>query len=685
MESAINFFPQFASGLGGLISAGKLQAGNSVLSITTPSNIQGVGGLSSGVGENFNNLLTVLQSNAPIAESLPGTANPLLAGQKKLAYRSALEIISGSSLPAAPLNRTTYKAPPGTAMSGEHPSATSATHSDSALSHPAPMTGQGWPVSELISILTPPANAPATKDGDGASEITDAKSDLSVNRQSQSLPYHGLEIIPKPLEQNSPSLITQTETASKLTDDATLAENHNKGSGAGFALSRPNEINAGGNEPLSPTVISGGTGMPASNSAEQKPETTGKEPANILTNISLPERSVDPAAQNQGVAGALAGKLSQQPTPRPNIRNFSQTAGSTTPTARAGTLSQAQGDSIAAAQPGTKTESQDSQLSDVSVETATNSALSPPPGNQRQKSETQAVQDDSSGLTANTSLTSIKAPLITAVNSSPDIADANPAGQTQEEAQQITPVKNGQKDSAVLKDRSEIASAQTATASSATQSAQNAAPMQTTSADGQNFAQTLTRQYSAPAHTNPSREEVSSAAQTDPVEVGSALVMEKHEAIRTHVTGPAQRPDAPSHPVSPPIRDIVLNIVQHADNGVNRFQLRLDPPELGRVEVRMEISSEGKLTAVIAVERPETLDLLQRDARALERSLEDAGLRTGNNSLSFSLKGGRQEYHAQEPSGMGSLRSDSPLADDHDGSPPSVSYRFTSRAVNITI
>jgi flagellar hook-length control protein FliK len=683
MESAINFFPQFASGLGGLISAGKLQAGNSVLSITTPSNIQGVGGLSSGVAENFNNLLSVLQSNAPIAESLPVTANPLLAGQKKLAYRSALEIISGSSLPAAPLNRTTYNALPGTAVSGEHHPTTAATRSDSAPSHPAPMTGQGWPVSELISILTPPANAPATKDGDGASEITEAKTDLSVNRQSQSLPYHGLEIIPMSLEQSSPSLITQTEPASKLSDDATLAENHNKGSGAGLALSRPNEINAVSNEPLSPTVISGGTGMTASNSAEQKPETTGKEPANILTNITLPERSVDPAAQNQGVAGALAGKLSQQPTPRPNIRNLSPAADSTTPTAGTGTLSQAQADSTTGAQPGTKTEAQDSQPSDASGQTAANSALSPRP--EPLKSETQAVQANSSGQTANASLTSITAPLITAVNSSPDIADANLAGQTQEEEQQITPAKNGQTDSAVLKDRSEIASAQTAAASSAPKSAQNAATMQNTSADGQNFAQTLTPQYSAPAHANPRKEEVSSAEQANPVEVGNALVVERQEAIRTHVTGPGQRPDVPSHPASPPIRDIVLNIVQHADNGVNRFQLRLDPPELGRVEVRMEISAEGKLTAVIAVERPETLDLLQRDARALERSLEEAGLKTGNNSLSFSLKGGRQEYHAQEPSGMGRLHSDSPLADDHDGSPPSASYRFASRAVNITI
>src|SRR5690606_19533254 len=46
----------------------------------------------------------------------------------------------------------------------------------------------------------------------------------------------------------------------------------------------------------------------------------------------------------------------------------------------------------------------------------------------------------------------------------------------------------------------------------------------------------------------------------------------------------------------------------------------------------------GNLHARLTVERSETLDLLQRDARALERALSQAGLDGAKTSLEFSLK-----------------------------------------------
>jgi hypothetical protein len=44
------------------------------------------------------------------------------------------------------------------------------------------------------------------------------------------------------------------------------------------------------------------------------------------------------------------------------------------------------------------------------------------------------------------------------------------------------------------------------------------------------------------------------------------------------------------------------------------------------------------VTSHLIVDRPETLDLLRRDAPNLERSLQDAGLTTGDNALQFSLR-----------------------------------------------
>ncbi|MES1155314.1 MAG: flagellar hook-length control protein FliK, partial [Pseudorhodoplanes sp.] len=55
----------------------------------------------------------------------------------------------------------------------------------------------------------------------------------------------------------------------------------------------------------------------------------------------------------------------------------------------------------------------------------------------------------------------------------------------------------------------------------------------------------------------------------------------------------------------------------------------------------------GHVTSRLLAERPETLDLLRRDAHQLERSLQDAGLKTSDNAMQFSLRdqgfAGRQD------------------------------------------
>jgi hypothetical protein len=66
--------------------------------------------------------------------------------------------------------------------------------------------------------------------------------------------------------------------------------------------------------------------------------------------------------------------------------------------------------------------------------------------------------------------------------------------------------------------------------------------------------------------------------------------------------------------------------------------VQLEPPALGRVEVRLEFGRDNRVTALIAADRHDTLDLLQRDSRGLERTLQDAGVRLGEGGLSFSLR-----------------------------------------------
>ncbi len=73
-------------------------------------------------------------------------------------------------------------------------------------------------------------------------------------------------------------------------------------------------------------------------------------------------------------------------------------------------------------------------------------------------------------------------------------------------------------------------------------------------------------------------------------------------------------------------------------NGENtRFDFRIDPPELGRVDVRLEVSRDHKVTAVISADSPQALTELTRGARDLEQALQSAGLDLAENGLRFDL------------------------------------------------
>lgn len=86
-----------------------------------------------------------------------------------------------------------------------------------------------------------------------------------------------------------------------------------------------------------------------------------------------------------------------------------------------------------------------------------------------------------------------------------------------------------------------------------------------------------------------------------------------------------------------PVAGLAVEIVSRAMDGHRRFDIRLDPPELGRIDVRLDVDHGGKVTSRLMVERVETLDLLRRDAPQLERALQHAGLNT-EGGLEFSLR-----------------------------------------------
>ena len=82
---------------------------------------------------------------------------------------------------------------------------------------------------------------------------------------------------------------------------------------------------------------------------------------------------------------------------------------------------------------------------------------------------------------------------------------------------------------------------------------------------------------------------------------------------------------------------INLHVSKAVKNGTSEFSLRLNPSELGAVRVKMAFNEAGRVSAQLFAERPETLELLQREMRGIERAVESGGHKIAQDGLSFEL------------------------------------------------
>jgi flagellar hook-length control protein FliK len=84
---------------------------------------------------------------------------------------------------------------------------------------------------------------------------------------------------------------------------------------------------------------------------------------------------------------------------------------------------------------------------------------------------------------------------------------------------------------------------------------------------------------------------------------------------------------------------IKVKITRATKAGLDQVSIQLKPESLGRVDIKLEVSADGKVQATVTADKQDTLNLLQNDSQGLERALQDAGLRTDANSLQFNLRG----------------------------------------------
>ncbi|MGA2054514.1 MAG: flagellar hook-length control protein FliK [Bradyrhizobium sp.] len=127
-----------------------------------------------------------------------------------------------------------------------------------------------------------------------------------------------------------------------------------------------------------------------------------------------------------------------------------------------------------------------------------------------------------------------------------------------------------------------------------------------------------------------------------------------------------------------PLSGLAVEIAANVKGGKSSFEIRLDPADLGRIDVRVQIDQNGQVTSHLTVEKPETLSMLRQDAPRLQQALNDAGLKTDSGGLQFSLRD-------QSSSGQNSANDSNPNAQrliisDEDAVPASVAGRSYGRS-----
>ena len=149
----------------------------------------------------------------------------------------------------------------------------------------------------------------------------------------------------------------------------------------------------------------------------------------------------------------------------------------------------------------------------------------------------------------------------------------------------------------------------------------------------------------------------SEASTSNTSAASQAAQAQKNAAAQTAKAQPANLPRQAV------LDQVSVQITKALKAGVDKINIQLKPASLGRIEVRLELAQDGRVAAVITADNRDTLELLQRDAKSLERALLDAGLQADLGTMEFNLRGQGNE---DEPAGDGAPSEDAAQAEEDD-------------------
>lgn len=94
---------------------------------------------------------------------------------------------------------------------------------------------------------------------------------------------------------------------------------------------------------------------------------------------------------------------------------------------------------------------------------------------------------------------------------------------------------------------------------------------------------------------------------------------------------------APQKPQAPAKNEFTQLVAKKISERASSFELRLDPPELGRIEGKIRVSDDGKTVLALNFDNEATLDLFARDTEGLRLALSEAGVDADTSDFEFSL------------------------------------------------
>jgi flagellar hook-length control protein FliK len=128
----------------------------------------------------------------------------------------------------------------------------------------------------------------------------------------------------------------------------------------------------------------------------------------------------------------------------------------------------------------------------------------------------------------------------------------------------------------------------------------------------------------------------------------SASALGTHTGAHSADTaGAGQTAAPPSLVKAHTVAQLTSQIMRKFEAGQTSFELRLDPVELGRVDIRLDVARDRRVHATISADSALTLSELSRAAKEIERALADAGLDVGEDGIQFNLNDPSGQSFAQ--------------------------------------